>query len=97
MSIIATLTATDTGFTGQLHMLTVHTALSFVRTELSSDKAPDYRVLAGSYECGAAWTRTSHGGRRYIAVKLDDPGLAAPVYANVVETEDGGHILIWSR
>jgi uncharacterized protein (DUF736 family) len=30
-------------------------------------------------------------------VKLDDPSFASPIYANLVEGEDGVHSLIWSR
>ncbi|MER9470884.1 DUF736 family protein, partial [Mesorhizobium sp. M0482] len=37
-------------------------------------------------------------GRSYLGLKLDDPSFTAPIYANLVEGEDGqGYSLIWSR
>ena len=64
----------------------------------ASDSAPSHRVFVGQAEIGAAWTKTSQGGRDYLALKLDDPSFAAPVYANLITEEDGAtHRLIWSR
>ena len=63
-----------------------------------SDSAPTHRVFVGAAEIGAGWTKTSQGGRDYLALKLDAPSFAAPVYANLVEAEGGTtHRLIWSR
>ena len=47
----------------------------------------------------AAWQKVSEQtGREYLSVKLDDPSFPAPIYASLVEAEDGsGHNLIWSR
>ena len=64
----------------------------------SSDSAPTHRVFVGTAEIGAGWIKTSQGGREYLALKLDDPSFAAPVYANLIGVEDGTtHRLIWSR
>ena len=36
--------------------------------------------------------------RDYLSVKLDDPSFNAPIYANLVQDEEGeGFALIWSR
>jgi len=36
--------------------------------------------------------------RDHLSVKLDDPSFKAPIYANLVQDEDGvGFALIWSR
>ncbi len=49
-------------------------------------------------EVGAAWEKVSESsGRTYHAVKLDDPSHSAPIYANLIENEDGTFALIWSR
>ena len=61
-----------------------------------SDKAPDFRLIRDGVECGAAWSKTGQDGRRYVSVKMDDPSLMAPIFANLVEAEDG-YRLIWSR
>jgi uncharacterized protein (DUF736 family) len=61
-------------------------------------KSPNFRLLAGAIEFGAAWAKTSRDGRDYHSVKLDDPSFAAPIYASLVEAEDGQSFnLIWSR
>jgi uncharacterized protein (DUF736 family) len=62
-------------------------------------KAPDYRILAGSIEFGAAWKKTARDSdREYLPVKLDDPSFPAPIYASLVKGEgDDSFTLIWSR
>ena len=68
------------------------------RAEKENNKAPDYRVFAGTTEFGAAWKRTSATGREYLSVKLDDPSFPAPIFASLVATEGGdAYALIWSR
>lgn len=69
-----------------------------VEQDRQNDNAPTHRVLVGRAEIGAAWTETSEAGRKYLQVKLDDPSLTAPIYANLCADNDGhGHSLIWSR
>ena len=34
---------------------------------------------------------------KYLSLKLDDPSFTAPVYASLVQGDDGEHKLIWSR
>ena len=49
-------------------------------------------------EIGAAWAKQSNEGRAYLGLKLDDPSLTAPIYANLFDDEEGeGYSLIWSR
>jgi uncharacterized protein (DUF736 family) len=62
----------------------------------ASKKAPDYRVLTGTTEIGAAWKKTSAAANPYLAVRLDDPSFPAPVFCRPVETQDR-HRLMWSR
>ena len=50
-----------------------------------------------SHDIGAAWKKTSEAGREYLSVTLDDPSLPAPIYARLIEGENGTHDLIWSR
>jgi len=59
-------------------------------------------VLCGAphkTDFGAAWKKTARETQReYLSVKLDDPSFPAPIYASLVEAEDGeSHNLIWSR
>jgi uncharacterized protein (DUF736 family) len=100
MAIIGTFTRTAKGFSGSLKTLTITAKLQFVaETDKAKDSAPDYRVYLGTTEVGAAWKRTARdSGREYWSVKLDDPAFAAPLYASLLEADDGEHFhLLWSR
>jgi uncharacterized protein (DUF736 family) len=101
MAIIGTFTRTEDGkFTGSLKTLTLSSKLQFVpETNKSSDSAPDFRIFLGPAEAGAAWRKTARdSGRDYWSVKLDDPAFPAPLFASLVESEDGKTLnLLWSR
>ncbi|MDX5929421.1 DUF736 domain-containing protein [Acidiphilium acidophilum] len=96
MAIIGTFTRDQHGFNGTIKTLTLNVAAQIKKVEVSSEKAPDYRVSAGPVELGAGWTKTSQAGKEYISVKLDDPSFPAPVFASLVE-QDAGFALIWNR
>jgi uncharacterized protein (DUF736 family) len=98
MATIGSFTKTDTGFSGSVKTLTLNVKATFRADSKENDKAPDFRIFAGATEFGAAWKKTSREGRDYLSVKLDDPSFPAPIYASLVEAEDGkDHALIWSR
>jgi len=98
MATIGTFTKSNDSFTGAVKTLSINPKTTIKKAEKASDKAPDYRVFAGSIEFGAAWKKTSGEGREYFSVKLDDPSFPAPIYATLVEGEEAGsHTLIWSR
>ncbi|WP_315828392.1 MULTISPECIES: DUF736 domain-containing protein [unclassified Bradyrhizobium] len=99
MATIGSFTASDNGYTGSIKTLTLNIKAKFVASEKDSDKAPDYRIWAGSIEVGAAWKKTARDSdREYLSVKLDDPSFSAPIYASLVKIEgDDGLALIWSR
>ncbi|MBO9357674.1 DUF736 family protein [Bordetella petrii] len=97
MANIGTFTAQDNGYAGTLHTLTLNIKVKFAPTDKDSDKAPDYRIVVGSYEIGAAWRKVSKQDRSYLSVMLDDPSFPAAIYARLIENEAGGFDLIWSR
>lgn len=97
MAAIGTFTKSHNGFAGAIRTLTLDIKVEFIPVDKESDKAPDYRILAGSFEFGAAWKKTAHNGREYLSVRLDDPGFATPIFANLIEDVDANHQLIWSR
>ena len=67
-------------------------------TNRTNDNAPSHRIYVGRAEIGAAWSKRSNEGHDYLSVKLDDPSVNAPIYANLFDDEDGeGFTLIWSR
>jgi uncharacterized protein (DUF736 family) len=87
----------DGSYVGSIKTLTLNVKQATFRTnEGDNDKAPDFRVFAGQTEFGAAWKKTSREERDYLSVKLDDPSFPAPIFASLVEAEDG-FSLIWSR
>ena len=98
MATIGTFTRDEAGnYNGAIKTLTLNVkAATFRQVEKDSDKAPDFRIFAGQTEFGAAWTKTSRENREYLSVKLDDPSFPAPIYASLVDSEDG-YSLIWSR
>ena len=98
MATIGTFTKDDAGnYNGAIKTLTLNVKqarLTPVSSE--SDKGPDFRIFAGSTEFGAAWKKTSRENRDYLSVKLDDPNFPAPIYASLVDADEG-YSLIWSR
>lgn len=98
MATIGTFSRTESGFTGSVKTLTLNVkSVKFIPAEGDNEKGPDYRVLAGTTEFGAAWKKRSDKGNDYLSVKLDDPSFPAPIYASLVEVEGEDLALIWSR
>lgn len=65
--------------------------------KVENDKSPSHRVYVGRAEIGAGWTKVSEDGREYLSLKLDDPSLNAPIFANLFDDGEDDYILIWSR
>ena len=100
MANIGTFKKTGNDYQGEILTLSVQTKNVRIVAEASraSDNAPSHRIYVGRAEIGAAWSKTSNEGRDYLSVKLDDPSLVAPIYANLFDDEDGkAYTLIWSR
>jgi len=99
MATIGTFTRGENGsFSGVARSLTQEVKAVIKPCPRDSDKAPDHRVTSsGGVEFGAGWSRMSREDREYVSLKLDDPSLAAPIFASLVEGEGGQYNLIWSR
>jgi uncharacterized protein (DUF736 family) len=96
MAIIGNFTKQDNAYLGTIATLSVTAKTTITPVEKKGEQSPDFRVLAGKAEIGAAWKATSKAGSSYISVKLDDPSFSAPIFCRLTET-DKGHSLIWSR
>ena len=99
MATIGTFKKTGSNeFTGDIVTLSVQAKGVKITAQdtRGNDNAPSHRVFVGKAEIGAAWTKRSNEGRDYLALKLDDPSFPAPIYASLVDAEDG-YALIWSR
>jgi len=87
----------DGSYAGSIKTVSLNIKQAQLRAvDKTSEDAPDYRVFANGAEFGAAWKRTSRENRDYLSVKLDDPSFPAPIYANLVDAEEG-YSLVWSR
>ena len=90
-------------FTGDIVTLTFNrTGVQFKPNEKSGEKEPDYRISGktahGVVEFGAAWKRTSEGGREFLSVSIDDPALPGALNAALFTAEDGeAATLVWNR
>ena len=98
MATIGNFHQTESGeYTGSIRTLTLTVkSATFRPVDKDNDKAPDFRIFAGQTDIGAAWRKTSRENRDYLSVRLDDPSFRAPIYASLVEADDG-YDLIWSR
>ncbi len=100
MAQIGAFSRDETGtYTGTIRTLTLNVKATIRPSDKESDKAPDHRVYAGAIEIGAGWSRSSQeNGSGYLSLKLDDPSLPAPIYANLVQSDPASdYKLIWSR
>lgn len=99
MAIIGMFKLKDGRWSGAIRTLTIDVKAEFVPVTDGPEGGPDFRVLAGGSEIGAAWCEESRDGETaYLAVRLDDPALPAPLRAAFFEKEDGvSAILVWSR
>jgi uncharacterized protein (DUF736 family) len=98
MAILGTFTKKDGKFNGKIQTLALSVSVGILPNTETGGNQPAYRVFAGKFEVGAGWEKTSESsGRDYISVKLDDPIFPAPIYANLMEQEDGTFAMLWSR
>ena len=101
MAIIGTFSKTADGYAGIIRTMTINVKAAFVANDKNgNDKAPDFKVLAGGRELGAAWRAKGKGedAKAFLRVELDDPGFAGPIRAALFENgEEGKGALVWSR
>jgi uncharacterized protein (DUF736 family) len=100
MPVIGTFSAVKDGYAGTIRTLTVNTKVRIVANDRKeSEGAPDFRIMAGSVEIGAAWRKTKQGtDDSYLRVRLDDPAWPQAVWGALLEaTEDGVVRLVWRR
>jgi uncharacterized protein (DUF736 family) len=72
MANIGTFTAQNDSFTGTVRTLTLNVKVKFIPNAKESENAPDYRIVAGNFEIGAAWKKISKAERPYLSATLDD-------------------------
>ncbi|WP_162179484.1 DUF736 domain-containing protein [Thermogemmatispora carboxidivorans] len=96
MMIIGNFRKVGGDYVGKVETLlfTIQAALEAVSSK-PSDKSPDFRVLTGDREIGAAWKKTSKDGKEFLSVLIEDPTIS--INCALFETEAGNHVLTYSR
>jgi uncharacterized protein (DUF736 family) len=100
MPVIGTFTRVEDGYVGSIATLSLNAKVAILPNAAKQGRnAPDFLIVAGSVEVGAAWRRTTRDQMRsYLTVKLDDPILREPIWGALLEAgEDGLARLIWRR
>jgi uncharacterized protein (DUF736 family) len=97
---IGTFKRTTDGYAGTIRTLTLYREVVLVPAGASdAADAPNYRVLAGDVEIGAAWKQAGENAGDYVSLLIDDPWLAHPIRADLFHFDpdsDTFH-LSWSR
>ena len=99
MTVIGTFTATKDGYAGTIRTLTLNSEVQIQATKIRNHESqPQFRVVAGQTEIGAAWRRTKQGsGDNYLRIVLNDPVFPQPLWCVLLEAaEDGIARLIWT-
>ena len=100
MPVIGTFTPAKDGYTSSITTLALNAEVSILPNQAKQGhNAPDFLLMAGGNEVGAAWRRTNHSSTKaYLNVKLDDPLLLEPIWAVLLEDgEEGVARLVWRR
>ena len=100
MPVIGTFTAAKNGYVGTIRTLNLNSKVDIVANDRSEgDGAPQYRILVGATEIGAAWRKTMRDSKEtFLGVMLDDPCLPQPIWAVLIEAAGGGSArLVWRR
>jgi uncharacterized protein (DUF736 family) len=100
MPVIGTFSAVKDGYVGTIRTLTISTKVQIVANDRKQgEAAPDFRIMVGATEIGAAWRKTKQGSEEtYLRVTLDDPTLPRPIWGALLEvTDDGVARLLWRR
>jgi uncharacterized protein (DUF736 family) len=100
MAIIGAFKKTDDGYAGTIRTMTINVKVAFIANDKNgNDKAPDFKIVAGDREIGAAWKAKTKGDepQEFLRVELDDPGFAAPVRAALFSNGVDTGALVWTR
>jgi uncharacterized protein (DUF736 family) len=100
MPVIGTFSAVKDGYAGTIRTLTLNIKVQLIANDRrEADGAPDFRIMSGTAEIGAAWRRPRRSSdETYLSVRLDDPALPHPIFGALIEDSANGTArLIWRR
>lgn len=88
------------GWDGRICTLSANLRAQFTPNDnRHCDGSPDYFIMSLGCQIGAAWRRRSAkpGGRVYLAVQMDDPFHAGPIFAALFPNDDESSAnLVWN-
>ena len=99
MSVIGHFVADTDGYVGTIRTLTIQAKLRLVAIDNKvKEDGPDFRILFGLQEVGAAWKAKTHEAepRDYLSAMIDDPMFPEPLRGALFE-DNGKLSLIWRR
>jgi uncharacterized protein (DUF736 family) len=99
MTVIGTFAPTTDGYVGSIRTITLHAKLRIVAVDAKQrDDQPDFKILFGLQEVGAAWKAKTHEAepRDYLSATIDDPLFAEPIRGALFE-ENGNLSFVWRR
>ena len=93
----------DGSYSGYLATLTIRKNIEIVANDKTRDHQPDFLVMAGDVEVGAAWNKRGvASGNDYVSVSLAAPGFGdRTIYANLgraagTDEEANEFAIIWN-
>lgn len=92
----------DGRYTGYLATLSIRKNIEFLPNEKTKDHQPDFLVMAGDVEVGAAWNkRGAASGNEYVSLSLAAPEFGdRTIYANLGRAagsdDDNEFAIIWN-
>lgn len=100
MPVIGNFSAVNDGFAGSIRTLVLNGRVRIISNDRKAGAgAPDFRVVLGGTEVGAAWRKTKQGSEQaYLKVRLDDPTWPQPIWGVLLESGEAGVLrLVWRR
>jgi uncharacterized protein (DUF736 family) len=99
MSVIGHFVPDTDGYVGSIRTLTIHAKLRLVAIDNKvKEEGPDFRILFGVQEVGAAWKAKTHEAepRDYLSAMIDDPMFPEPLRGALFE-DNGKLSFVWRR
>ena len=99
MTVIGHFVPDTDGYVGSIRTLTIHAKLRLVAIDNKvKEDGPDFRILLGLQEVGAAWKAKTHEAepRDYLSAMIDDPMFPEPLRGALFE-DKGKLSLVWRR
>jgi uncharacterized protein (DUF736 family) len=99
MTVIGHFVPDTDGYVGSVRTLTLHAKLRLVAIDnKTKEDGPDFRILFGMQEVGAAWKAKTHEEqpRDYLSATIDDPAFPEPLRGAMFE-DSGKLSFVWRR